>query len=86
MTAPVAQQVGTTRGEKIAMTAPVSDRRQRRQMVMRFFMPADKTMESLPQPKEPAVAARERHPRDRRSTSLSPAASAPVRSHPRLNS
>jgi hypothetical protein len=45
MTAPVAQQAGTTRGETIPMTAPV----------IRFFMPAEKTMKSLPQPNDRAV-------------------------------
>lgn len=46
MTAPVAQQ-----SEKIAMTAPVSQRAGAEgEWVIRFFMPADKTMESLPEP------------------------------------
>ena len=56
MTAPVAQQTGTTRGEKISMTAPVSETAgSNGEWVIRFFMPADKTMESLPQPNDPAV-------------------------------
>lgn len=56
MTAPVAQQSGGDRGEKIAMTAPVSQRASDGgQWVVRFFMPAEKTMESLPQPNNPAV-------------------------------
>jgi SOUL heme-binding protein len=53
MTAPVAQQ---SRGEKIEMTAPVSQyAADDGQWVIRFFMPAEKTMESLPQPDDPAV-------------------------------
>ncbi len=56
MTAPVAQQSGGGRGEKIAMTAPVSQRAgDDGQWVIRFFMPVEKTMESLPQPNDPAV-------------------------------
>jgi SOUL heme-binding protein len=56
MTAPVAQQPGSTHGEKIAMTAPVSQRaRADGEWVIRFFMPADKTMESLPEPDDDAV-------------------------------
>jgi SOUL heme-binding protein len=56
MTAPVAQQSGGGRGEKIAMTAPVSQRAAADgQWVIRFFMPVEKTMESLPQPNDPAV-------------------------------
>ncbi len=54
MTAPVAQ-VGA-RGEKISMTAPVSETAgSNGEWVIRFFMPAAKTMESLPQPNDPAV-------------------------------
>ena len=53
MTAPVAQQ---SVGEKIAMTAPVAQHAGGDdQWVIRFFMPADKTMDSLPQPDNPAV-------------------------------
>lgn len=56
MTAPVVQQSGGGRGEKIAMTAPVSQRAvDDGQWVIRFFMPVGKTMESLPQPNDPAV-------------------------------
>ena len=57
MTAPVAQQAaGGGRPERIAMTAPVSQRAgSDGKWVIRFFMPADKTMESLPQPDDPAV-------------------------------
>jgi len=56
MTAPVAHEPGCARGEKIAMTAPVSQRAGAEgEWVIRFFMPADKTMESLPEPDDDAV-------------------------------
>ncbi|KAA8964807.1 heme-binding protein [Mycobacterium sp.] len=56
MTAPVAQQPVGGRGEKIAMTAPVSlAAGGEGQWVIRFFMPADKTLESLPEPDDDAV-------------------------------
>ncbi len=56
MTAPVAQQSAGARGEKIAMTAPVAQHAGGGgQWVIRFFMPADKTMDSLPQPDNPDV-------------------------------
>ena len=51
MTAPVAQQK-----ETIAMTAPVAQARDAAgQWVIRFFMPAKYTMETLPEPLNPAV-------------------------------
>ena len=56
MTAPVAQQPVSACGEKIAMTAPVSQRAGAEgEWVIRFFMPADKTMESLPEPDDDTV-------------------------------
>lgn len=56
MTAPVAQQAVRQRGEKIAMTAPVSQEAGADgEWVIRFFMPADKTMQSLPEPNDAAV-------------------------------
>ncbi len=56
MTAPVAEQPDGARGEKIAMTAPVGQQAaDNGQWVIRFFMPADKTMKSLPRPDDPAV-------------------------------
>jgi hypothetical protein len=56
MTAPVAQQPGGASGEKIAMTAPVAQLSEGNdEWVIRFFMPADKTMESLPKPNNPDV-------------------------------
>ncbi len=51
MTAPVAQAK-----ETIAMTAPVAQARDASgQWTIRFFMPAKYTMETLPQPLDPAV-------------------------------
>ena len=56
MTAPVVQQSGNKRGEKIAMTAPVSQESAGDgQWVIRFFMPADKSLESLPEPDDAEV-------------------------------
>ena len=56
MTVPVAQQ----KGETIAMTAPVGQARgEAGQWVIRFFMPADSTLETLPTPDDPAVVLRE---------------------------
>lgn len=56
MTAPVAQQTTGQRGEKLAMTAPVSQEAGvDGEWVIRFFMPAEKTMASLPQPNDPVV-------------------------------
>ncbi len=56
MTAPVVQQSGNKRGEKIAMTAPVSQESAGEgQWVIRFFMPADKSLESLPEPDDAEV-------------------------------
>lgn len=55
MTAPVAQG-GVQRGEQIAMTAPVAQQPAAPgQWVIRFFLPAGTTMESLPEPNDPAV-------------------------------
>jgi hypothetical protein len=52
MTVPVTQQ----KGETIAMTAPVGQSRGADgQSVIRFFMPAEWTMETLPVPENPAV-------------------------------
>ena len=51
MTAPVAQQ-----SEKIAMTAPVAAQRDAGgQWVIRFFMPSEHSMESLPTPNDDRV-------------------------------
>lgn len=52
MTAPVAQQ----QGEKIAMTAPVATQRgPAGQWVIRFFMPSEYTLDSLPTPNDERV-------------------------------
>ena len=56
MTAPVAQQGGAPSGETISMAAPVSETAgSNGEWVIRFFMPAGKTLESLPQPNDRAV-------------------------------
>ncbi len=56
MTAPVAQRPAGRRGEKIAMTAPVSQEAAGEgEWVIRFFMPAGKTLESLPEPDDAKV-------------------------------
>jgi hypothetical protein len=67
MTAPVVQQPGNQRagegggtaasgGEKIEMTAPVSQETgPGGTWVIRFFMPAEWTLETLPRPNDPAV-------------------------------
>jgi hypothetical protein len=56
MTAPVAQQDGAERGEVIPITAPVSaSAAGKGEWLIRFFMPAGKPIESLPQPNDQAV-------------------------------
>ncbi|WP_428342986.1 SOUL family heme-binding protein [Mycobacterium sp.] len=56
MTAPVVQQDGAARGEKIPMTAPVSESAAGKdEWLIRFFMPAGKSIESLPRPNDQAV-------------------------------
>jgi hypothetical protein len=50
MTAPVAQS-----SETIAMTAPVAQDRTAGGWTIRFFMPAQFTLDTLPKPKDPAV-------------------------------
>jgi hypothetical protein len=55
-TAPVASQRRSDAGQKIAMTAPVEQRAGGSgEWVIQFFMPADKTMELLPEPDDAAV-------------------------------
>jgi hypothetical protein len=55
MTAPVAVQTGRSRGTKIAMTAPVAQQGEDDEWVIRFFMPAEWTMDTLPKPNDPRV-------------------------------
>lgn len=55
MTAPVAQQ---REGEKIAMTAPVGLSAASNQWAVTFMMPANTTLESLPQPTDEKVRLR----------------------------
>jgi DNA gyrase inhibitor GyrI len=55
MTAPVTQQAS----EKIAMTAPVTQQGDGETWHVRFVMPANYTMDTLPKPKNPAVKIKE---------------------------
>jgi len=55
MTAPVSQQRAP---EKIAMTAPVSQRQGEDGWVVSFMLPADYTLETAPEPDDPAVTIR----------------------------
>jgi hypothetical protein len=56
MTAPVHQEA---RSEKIAMAAPVNQQRSGDQWVVSFLMPSKYTMQTLPEPLDPAVTLRE---------------------------
>ena len=56
MTAPVGQEA---RSEKIAMTAPVGQQRSGDEWVVSFLMPSEYTMQTLPEPVDPAVTLRE---------------------------
>jgi hypothetical protein len=56
MTTPVSQEAGA---EKIAMTAPVSQERTGDQWRIAFVMPAEYTMDTLPQPVDPKVILRQ---------------------------
>jgi hypothetical protein len=56
MTAPVAQQSTRQPGARIGMTAPVSQEAGGEgEWVIRFFMPADKTMNALPEPDDAGI-------------------------------
>ncbi len=57
MTSPVTQQTGgDAASERIAMTSPVSqESTDSGAWVIRFYMPSEWTMETLPAPKDPAV-------------------------------
>lgn len=53
----VVEQSRGRAGEKIAMTAPVAQQADADgHWVIRFFMPSEKTLESLPEPNDPAVS------------------------------
>jgi len=56
MTAPVSQQ---PKGEKIKMTAPVGQQRVQEGWAVSFMMPASYTLESLPEPEDPAITLRQ---------------------------
>ena len=56
MTAPVVQ---TPEGEKIKMTAPVSQQQINETWAVSFMMPASYTLESLPEPKDATVLLRQ---------------------------
>jgi hypothetical protein len=56
MTAPVSQKGGS---QKIAMTAPVNQQRSEGNYSVTFLMPSKYTMETLPEPLDPAVKLRE---------------------------
>ncbi len=56
MTAPVTQGAA---GEKIAMTAPVGQQRTDGRWAVSFVMPASWSLETLPEPEDPAVTLRE---------------------------
>ncbi len=55
MTAPVAVQTGRANGTSIAMTAPVAQHRDAGEWVIRFFMPSQWTLETLPEPDDDRV-------------------------------
>lgn len=56
MTAPVSQQ---PKGEKIKMTAPVGQQRVQEGWAVSFMMPATYTLETLPEPEDPAITLRQ---------------------------
>lgn len=56
MTSPVGQQAGS---EKIDMTSPVGQQRVDGRWVVSFMMPASYSLETLPQPDDPAVTLRQ---------------------------
>lgn len=51
MTAPVLERTS----QKIAMTAPVSSRKEGAQMTVAFVMPSEYTIDTLPEPEDPRV-------------------------------
>jgi hypothetical protein len=56
MTAPVSQEPAR---EKIKMTAPVSQQRVQDKWAVSFMMPAEYTLETLPEPSNPSVSLRQ---------------------------
>lgn len=56
MTAPVSQQ---PKGEKIKMTAPVGQQRVQQGWAVSFMMPSSYTLETLPEPEDPAISLRQ---------------------------
>jgi len=56
MTTPVIQE---SLGEKIAMTAPVSQQRKEGKWVVSFMMPSSYSLETLPRPKDPSIVLRQ---------------------------
>ena len=56
MTAPVNQESSS---EKIAMTAPVNQQKSEGKYIVSFLMPSKYTMETLPEPLDPAVTLKE---------------------------
>jgi effector-binding domain-containing protein len=56
MTAPVEQK---TNSEKIAMTSPVEQVQSGQKYIVRFLMPAEYTLQTLPEPLDPNVSLRE---------------------------
>jgi hypothetical protein len=59
MTAPVTQSTGTPPGEKIAMTAPVSQVADGRAFLVAFTLPSIYTLATAPKPRDPDVSIRE---------------------------
>ena len=58
MTAPVTQASAKSGGEKIAMTAPVAQQAEGTGYRVAFVVPAKYTLDSVPQPRDPAVQIR----------------------------
>lgn len=59
MTAPVLQSPREVQGERIAMTAPVLQQGSAQTSIVRFVMPAEHDLASLPTPVDPSVKLRQ---------------------------